>query len=217
MATYSELVELVRTWSNRDSAVLSDAQLGTFMTWAADKAYRQLRIPAVEKFAQVSLTSTLAASNSVPIPSDLTEFISLTKVAGSGVYGNTPLVYNEKVDYRSFQDGTSSRLPFWSRVKGYMILSPYPESNQGDVFRIYYYGRLGLLVDETSPNWLRDENERIVLFGALAEAFAYLGEEDMQAKYTQMFQQEINELNAEESRRKASGGNTTIQYSSCLI
>ena len=46
------------------------------------------------------------------------------------------------------------------------------------------------------PNWLREENERVVLFGALQEAFTYLQEEDQAAKYLQLFFQEIEELNA---------------------
>ena len=41
------------------------------------------------------------------------------------------------------------------------------------------------------PDWLREENERVVLFGALQEAFTYLQEEDQAAKYLQLFFQEI--------------------------
>ncbi len=63
-----------------------------------------------------------------------------------------------------------------------------------------------------TDHWLRDENERIVLFGALAEAFAYLAEDDQAAKYLQIWQTEIDELNREETMRQGKGGNIKINY-----
>lgn len=66
-------------------------------------------------------------------------------------------------------------------------------------------------------HWLRDENERILLFGALAELFAYVAEDDMLQKYAGMFAQEIEELNNEESKRMAFGGNIKINYNSRMI
>ena len=73
------------------------------------------------------------------------------------------------------------------------------------------------LVGGEISHWLRDENERILLFGALAELFAYVGEEDMLGKYIAIFQQEIEELNNEERRRITLGGNVKINYNSTLI
>ena len=66
-------------------------------------------------------------------------------------------------------------------------------------------------------HWLRDENERILTFGALAECFAYLQEDDQAQKYLQLFRQEIDELNSEEGMRVASGGNIKTNYNSILI
>ena len=62
------------------------------------------------------------------------------------------------------------------------------------------------------PNWLRDENERILLMGALAEVFFYLQEDDQAQKYTALFQQEIQELNSEDVMRNASGGNVQMNF-----
>ena len=61
-------------------------------------------------------------------------------------------------------------------------------------------------------HWLRDENERVVLFGALAEAFAYLEEDTSQQKYMQMFQMETEELNKEEKMRMHKGGNVKRSF-----
>ena len=61
-------------------------------------------------------------------------------------------------------------------------------------------------------HWLRDENERILLFGALAEAFIYLEEDNMIEKYKLLFESEIEELNREEKMRQAVGGNVQINF-----
>ena len=67
-------------------------------------------------------------------------------------------------------------------------------------------------VGEPVPNWFKDENERIALYGALAECFAYLQEDDQAGKYTQLMMKEIEELNEEDRIRDSSGGNVQVQY-----
>ena len=62
------------------------------------------------------------------------------------------------------------------------------------------------------PNWLKDENERVVLMGALAEVFFYLQENDEANKYAQLFAGEIQELNEEDVMRNASGGNVQMNF-----
>ena len=62
------------------------------------------------------------------------------------------------------------------------------------------------------PNWLKDENERVVLMGALAESFAYLQENDEAQKYLQLYLDEIKELNDEDRMRNASGGNVQMNF-----
>ena len=62
------------------------------------------------------------------------------------------------------------------------------------------------------PNWLRDENERILLMGALAEVFFYLQENEEAQKYAALFTQEIQELNDEDRQRNASGGNVQVNF-----
>lgn len=49
--TYDELVALVRTWCNRDEEVVSDAIIKDSLKYAADKAYRTLRVPPLENVA----------------------------------------------------------------------------------------------------------------------------------------------------------------------
>ena len=67
------------------------------------------------------------------------------------------------------------------------------------------------------PNWLRDENRQVVLFGALHQCFDYLSDDVQSAKYKAKFIEAINELNQEEKQRKASGGNIQMHFNSQLI
>ena len=66
-------------------------------------------------------------------------------------------------------------------------------------------------------NWLRDENEKLLLFGALAEAFTYLDDVEMAQKYGARFAAEMENLNDEDNMRKYSGGNITTHYYGPLI
>ena len=68
-----------------------------------------------------------------------------------------------------------------------------------------------------AAHWLRDEQEKILLWGALVHIFDYLGETEMMQKYTQKFQFEIQELNNEEGKRRVTGGNTQINFDGFLI
>jgi len=48
--------------------------------------------------------------------------------------------------------------------------------------------------------------------GALAEVFAYVQEDDQAKKYLELFKSEIVELNDENAKRNASGGNLQVNF-----
>ncbi len=76
---------------------------------------------------------------------------------------------------------------------------------------------IGFYVGKLAANWLRDQNEKVLLFGALKEAFDYLDEPDQSQKYAQKFVEEVEMLNMEDRKRTASGGNVQVHYESYLI
>jgi len=61
-------------------------------------------------------------------------------------------------------------------------------------------------------NWLRDDNERLLLWGALQYAHEYLGSEEQANKYMQKQLMGIEELNREEKRRRVSGASNSVTY-----
>lgn len=280
-ALYDALVAKVRDWSNRDAETLADGIIQDALRYAADQAYRELRIPSLEATATYTITNAQDGTNSLTIPDDLSEFISLRRTSGTGIssssgqtlgnHGNT-IVYNEKLDYRTFSDNTAfaTDLYRWTRRQNQIMVAP--ALMEDEVYELFYYRRLpalnarysvtatngnaGRLVAPTgtqvgtniffdedtntyydsaddvpagamvttvmrigneAPNWLRDEQEKVLLWGSLYHIFDYLGEDQMAQKYLQKFTLEIERLNNEENHRKASGGNVQQNFDGFLI
>lgn len=223
MAAYTELVQRVRDWSNRDVEVLSDELVGTFIQFAADECYRMLRVPALECTIEYTIDSENAGSFRLGVPADLTEFIQLRRRDPNSLTGY--VVYDAKADIRSFYDEFTYKYSefFWTREGNDLLLCP--RFNAGEIYELYYYARQTAVSDTevdsegnlVRPNWLRDENQRILLFGALAEAFDYLDEQEQSQKYRAKFQAELRMLNDEEMKRKTLGGNVQVHFIAPLI
>ncbi|MDA8747423.1 hypothetical protein N9M66_04465 [Litoreibacter sp.] len=282
--TYTELTTLVRNWCNRDEEVVSDAIIKDCLRYAADKAYRTLRVPPLENVAvyEKSLLESATAQNQLgltttelQLPFDLIEFIQIKELDSDN---KTIRVFNEKLDIRTFNDVNAekySNMNYWARQRNLVFLSPgFNNRGQANSIELLYYRRLPALnalyavtvlnynagflttsgagagiensallyfnsntsttayatsadaqaadpagtvtsayyIGTLVPNWLRDQNERVLLFGALAEIFAFTQEDDQAQKYGQMFYSEIKELNDEDGKRNASGGNVQINF-----
>lgn len=296
-SSYESLVANVRAWSNRDAEVLPDTIIQDALSYAADYAYKQLKIPAFESTINYSIVSDdtiittsysskiISANTGVNkvelnIPSDLSSFIHL-RIVESGSEGKQGVVFNEKTDVRTFHDMYADKYSgfYWARQGAKLILAG--DISVGDVIELHYYRRLPALnarynitaanynsnvitpaaVQPTSgivlyfehgtsyppipgvdiaydmqnltntreefyfaeeagqeiANWLRDENRRVVLFGALHQCFDYLSDDVQSQKYKLKFMEAIDELNQEEKQRKASGGNIQMHFNSQLI
>ncbi len=68
-----------------------------------------------------------------------------------------------------------------------------------------------------APNWLRDQNERLLMFAALYFMGGYLFDEAMEARYEKKMREGIASLNSEEKFRKAKGGNVRMNFNGPLI
>ena len=67
-------------------------------------------------------------------------------------------------------------------------------------------------VGDEAFNWLREEQNKIILFGALWHISDYLENFQEAQVWGQKFQLEIESLNSEEKMRRGSGGNTTMTF-----
>ena len=280
--TYAQLTSLVRNWSNRDEEVVSDAIIQDCMKYAADKAYRTLRVPPLENVAIYNSTLLTAATSTgqsgltiteLQLPFDLIEFIQIKELDSAG---KVLRVFNEKLDVRTFNDVNSEKYAnqnYWTRSRNLVLLTPgFNSTGTASTMEIMYYRRLPALdalyavtvlnynagflttvgaganvpfsaqlffagntgtkayataaeaaaaggaqtnayyIGTLVPNWLRDQNERVILMGALAEIFAFTQEDDQAQKYSTIFFNEIKELNDEDAKRNASGGNLQVNF-----
>ena len=282
--TYTQLTTLVRNWCNRDEEVVSDAIIQDCLKYAADKAYRTLRVPPLENVAvyesSLLTTATSTSQNGLTVtelqlPFDLIEFIQIKELDSDG---KTLRVFNEKLDIRTFNDVNAekySNMNYWSRQRNVLLLTPgFNSTGQANSIEMLYYRRLPALnalyavtvlnynagflttsgagssvegsallyfnsatgttayatqadaqaantggtvtstyyIGTLVPNWLRDQNERVLLMGALAEIFSFTQEDDQAQKYGTMFFNEIKELNDEDGKRNASGGNLQVNF-----
>ena len=92
---YDALVTKVRDWSNRDSESLPDSIIKDSLEYAAESAYRELRLQGMEKIYTFEADND---GNTFNVPSDLKEFISLrqlssanSNVAGTETYSYTAI------------------------------------------------------------------------------------------------------------------------------
>lgn len=67
-----------------------------------------------------------------------------------------------------------------------------------------------MYVGNEVSNWLRDQNERLLIWGGLYNLGAFLFDDKMEQRYQMKFLEGIQSLNKEEKWRRASGGNVQI-------
>jgi len=213
------LVDDVRDWLNRDEDVVSNNLIGSFMQKAADNAYRELRIPPLETTLNVTVSSANAAANQLTIPGNFTELIRLSKVKSDNKFE----VYNDRVELSVFDDQELAKPSYRYFTRKGTHFKIYPAIVEGEVYEIHYYRRLfaldALTVDTSKEiyNWLRDDNEKVFLFGTLKFASIYLSDMAAADTYSKLFDNEIATLNQEEKQRLSRGANLRSVFSSKLI
>ena len=148
--TYAQTIQLVRNWVNRDTSALPDTIIMDGMRWAADKAYRTLRVPPLEQtydYESLILDSsdgTILPIFRFPIPGDLIEFILIRELTTTGTLVT---VFNEKADVRTFRDDFAEKYndqAYWTRERGNVLLRGFGLSANSRV-QLYYYRRLPAL------------------------------------------------------------------------
>lgn len=66
------------------------------------------------------------------------------------------------------------------------------------------------LLGKEAPNWMRDSNERLLIWAALKHIGAYLDDDKMEKRYEKKVGDEVARLNNEEVMRRAKGGNVQM-------
>ena len=175
--TYAELVAKVATWMNRDdlTAVIPD-----FVTMAEERINRFLRVRQME----LALAATPIVAGQITPAADVVDAKvlwveeacplkaqSLESVVANGTYG-TPTMYAWRGANLQFDGGGSVQGVLYVRVPA---------------------------LSTALTNWLSEQAPSLYLFGAMAEAKMYVG--DDAAGWDARFQQLLDELNGNDKRR----------------
>ena len=239
---YDALVAKVRSWANRDSSVLTDDLISNFLDYSADYCYRNLRIPPLEHtFVYSPISSNDVGETTIILPSDLSEIIQFSVTDPDGnmtVYDeklSLPSLQDKHFNKKERSFARKGRaLVFYPEAKLNDRFEIYYYRRLADLDAVYNVNQVnidgGLCTQVSSsfpgailfngnyyignevPNWLRDDNERMLLWGALAHALEYVGEDERAAKFYAKQQEVIQELNREEVQRKAKGGSVVASY-----
>ena len=200
ISTYTELKTAVANFLARDDL---PSQIPNFIHLAESRMSRELETRDQEKRATATLTS---GDEYIALPTDLREVRSITLATDP----KTVLTYYSPTSLDSTFPSNGSGKPLgFSIVGGEMKLRPIPDSSY--TAEIIYVGGLSSLSDSNLTNVVLTRHPDAYLYGALAEAYAYLLDETRAAQYMQRFNTAINEIKVDEQRAHYGTGSLQIQ------
>ncbi|MDO9313395.1 MAG: hypothetical protein Q7T97_02480 [Burkholderiaceae bacterium] len=164
MTTYAQLLTDTAAWINRSDLA---AQVPTFVTLFESRANRRLRVRKME----TAFTGTIDANNKIALPSDWTAF----KTLWADGYESSPFK-SQSLESVVAQNSTSG-IPTMFAIDGTNVRF----DGAGNVVGVYYQSIPGLVSSGT--NWLCTSNYPAYLFGVLAEAHAFMMDEQRAAAF----------------------------------
>jgi len=200
ISTYTELKTAVAAFLARSDL---DSQIPNFIQLAESRMSRELETRDQEKRATATLTS---GDEYIALPIDLREVRSITLATDP----KTVLTYYSPTSLDStFSSGGGGKPLGFSIVGGEMKLRPIPDSSY--TAEIIYIGNLEALSDSNLTNVVLTRHPDAYVYGALAEAYAFLLDETRAAQYMQRFSMAIDEIKVDEQRAHYGTGSLQIQ------
>lgn len=160
ITTYSELKTALADWLNRDD--LSDAALSDFVQIAENRIFHVLRIPPMEKYANLTTDS----QGRVTLPGDYLE-------AKDVLFNDVPLDRITVNDYYSRLPSAGTPTSF-TRETIYLRFWPNPGAGVAGA-KMVYYAQPTALSDANPTNPVFSMAPELYLYGALVASAAYLG------------------------------------------
>ena len=201
ITNYTELKTAIANFLARDdlTSVIPD-----FISLAEGRMSRELETRSQEKRATATLT---VGDDYTALPTDLRE-LRMVRLDGSP---ETVLEYMSPTAlHGSYSSSGNGRPRAYSLVGQEIKLRPKPDSAY--TVEIVYIGSLSALSDSNLVNNVLTRHPDAYLYGSLAEAYAYLLDEQRANAYMQRFTMAINEIKIDEER--ANYGTSSLQISS---
>lgn len=156
-----------------------------------------LRVRQMETRATVILNAEYVA-----LPADFAEMRELKINAGR----EQKLTY---VTPQHFAETAASQLGgmprFYTLAAGSLRLGPAPSGSPPLTAELLYYARIPPLSDAAPVNWLLSLSPNIYLFGALAEAGAYIRDPSQLADWSNRYVAAVSALQAQDRRARHGG------------
>jgi hypothetical protein len=199
--TYTNLQLAIANFLARDDLT---AQIPDFITMAEARMSRELETRSQEKRVQAS---TVGGNEYLALPVDMREIrevkLNTTPLTVLSYY--SPVALDEK-----FSSGGQGKPLGFSIIGDEMKLRPIPDTTY--TVEIVYIGTIEALSAVNQTNNILSRSPDAYLYGALAEAYAYLLDETRASQYLQRFNLALEEIKVDEQR--AHYGTGSLQISS---
>jgi hypothetical protein len=197
--TYNNLKLAIADFLARDDLT---SQIPDFITMAEARMSRELETRSQEKRATAS---TVAGNEYLALPTDLREVREVK-------LNTTPLTvlsyYSPSALDTKFSSGGQGKPLGYSIVGDEIKLRPVPDAVY--TMEIVYIGTITALSATNQTNNILSRSPDAYLYGALAEAYAFLLDEARAAQYMQRFTLALEEIKIDEQRSNYGTGSLFI-------
>ena len=187
--TYSGLKTTIADYLNRDDLT---SVIPSFITLAEAKFNRKLRVRQMVLRATATLDTQYFA-----FPSDFLQ-------AKEFQLNTNPITYLQYVtqnqgDYGSATQFVSAGKPQFYTIIGTQI-QVIPTPDTGYTGELTYYGKIPVLSDSNTSNWLLAYAPDLYLYGALLEASPYLKDDERLAVWSSLYINSISDIEIADQR-----------------
>jgi hypothetical protein len=202
--TFQNLKDDIRSYTEVDSTVLTDAILTTMAKNAENRIYRDADSDDNRFYA----TSNLAVGNRyVTIPSDL-RAIRYVQLKNTNVTPNVQTFLEKKdTSYMAeFYDkpATASGIPkyYANWDANFWVVAPTPNATY-EITLAYIKQPASITTSNSTTTYLSNKYQDLLLYGTLVEAYGYLkGPADMLQYYEQSYQRALASYSIEQQGRR---------------
>ncbi len=186
---YADLIQSVQDYTQNDEATFV-AELPNIVKQVEDRIYHMVQLPALRKTQLGNLT---ASNRFLSTPTDFISVFSLAVVDASGNYVH---LLNKDVNFlrEAYPAIATEAEPRYYALwdEDTFVLAPTPDASLSTVL-VYFYKPESIVTASTT--WLGDENEAVLLYGCLVEAYTFMkGEQDLIQLYDTKFKEALVKL-----------------------
>lgn len=162
----------------------SNALADTFLTQALQRCTRELRTPAQEAEASLTVTNPFTG---FPVPSDIIQTIAMLAQVSGGQ--QRKITYLPLARFMEIDNTASGQPQYYTRVGNSFKFKPTPAEDTE--LTLYYYGEFEAFADDNDETVLSLIAPDLLIYGALSYASDYFMDDRGQAfeaRYMQIYQ-----------------------------